>query len=122
MSVQQCSQIDITLGRPLVAVFQATDLSRSLTIDSVNLVGSDGTILNTIDDVILLDEYSFATSLTPPDVLFYWQILGEDEEGYSFSRIGDAAIEVSRIDLILGKMEKLNFYVCIILYMYIWYR
>jgi hypothetical protein len=97
-------------GQPLIAAFQANDRSSSITIESVNLVDSSGAVLQTFRDILTLGDNAFATHFTPPPVLFYWQILGKDEEGYIFSRISDTAIEVSDIDLALGE-EETGYYV-----------
>ena len=93
-------QLCLSIGNPLIAVFQAND---QVTVETVNLVDSTGTVLQTIEDILILDDNSFATSFTPPSVLFYWQILGKYGEENAFSRISDTAIEVSDIDLTLGR-------------------
>ena len=64
---------------------------------------SSGTILQNIQDILNIGENAFATRFTPPSVFFYLQIIGKDGDGYTFSRISDTAIEVSNIDLMLGK-------------------
>lgn len=74
-----------------------------MTVETVNLVDSTGTVLQTIEDILILGDNAFAANFTPPSVLFYWQILGKYEEEYAFSRISDTAIEVSDIDLMLGR-------------------
>lgn len=87
----------------MVAIFQASDRSTSLAVETIQLVDSTGTILQSIDDVFVLDDNAFATNFIPPEGSFHWQIVGQDEEGYEFSRISNTAIEVSDIDLTLGK-------------------
>ena len=69
---------------------------------------SAGNVLQTIQDILILGDNAFAARFTPPSALFYWQIQGKDEEGYTFSRISDTAIEVSDIDLMLGKRVSLR--------------
>ena len=86
-------------GIPLIAAFQAND---GVTIEEVNLVDSTGALLQNIQDILNLGDNAFAMRFMPPSVLFYWQIVGKDEEGCTFSRISDTAIEVSNIDLMLG--------------------
>ena len=87
----------------MFAVFQASDTSTSLTVDEINVVDLFG-VCETITDIFLLEGNAFGISFTPPDVPFQWQIVGRDEEGYTFSRISDTAIEVSNIDLSLGNI------------------
>ena len=97
--------IDNTLynvGEPLIIIFQANDRSRVITVEAVNILDSTGTVLESVEDVISLDDNAFAVIFTPPDILFYWQLLGRDQNGYVFSRISDTAFEVSNIDLSLG--------------------
>ena len=91
-------------GKQLAVIFQALNYkSASLTVDAINLVDPEGTVLQSIDDVVSLGDNMFVGNFTPPAVsTFHWQISGQDEEGYSFSRISDTAIEVSDIDLKLG--------------------
>jgi len=74
-----------------------------VTVERVNLVDSMGTVLKTIEDILILGNNAFATSFTPPSVLFYWQILGKYGEQNAFARISDTAIEVSDIELMLGR-------------------
>lgn len=93
-------QICFSTGKPLTTVFQAND---DVTVETVNLVDSVGTVLQTIQDIVILGDDAFAISFTPPSVLFYWQILGKYGEEYGFSRISNTAIEVSDIDLMLGR-------------------
>ena len=93
-------QLCLSTGKPLIATFQAND---HVTVETVNLVDSTGTVLQTIEDILILGDNAFATSFTPPSVLFYWQILGKHGEENFFSRISDTAIEVSDIDLMLGR-------------------
>jgi hypothetical protein len=92
-------------GVPLIAVFQASDTAATLTVEEINVVDSSGTIYEKIADILSLDSNAFAINFIPPDVPFRWQIVGRDEEGYTFSRISDTAIEVSDIDLSLGESE-----------------
>ena len=86
----------------MIAIFQANDLSASLSVDSIKLVDSAGTVFQKINDVLFLDDNTFVTHFIPPDTQFHWQIEGRDEKGNNFSRITDIAIEVSDIDLTLG--------------------
>ena len=93
----------IPSGQLLIAAFQASDDDASLTVDAINVVDPEGTVLQSIDDVVSLGDNMFVGNFTPPAVsTFHWQISGKDEEGYSFSRISDTAIEVSDIELMLG--------------------
>ena len=91
-------------GVPLIAVFQASDTSTTLTVEEINVVDSFGAIHETTSTILSLDGNAFAINFIPPDVPFQWQIVGRDEEGYTFSRISDTAIEVSNIDLSLGNI------------------
>ena len=87
----------------MIAVFQTNDLSVPLTVESIKLVDSSGFMLQTVDDLLVLDDnYTFVTNLIPPEMQFHWQIEGRDENGNNFTRITDIAIEVSDIDLTLG--------------------
>ena len=88
----------------MIAVFQASDTSASLTVNEINVVDSSGTIYETIVDILSLEGNAFAIDFIPPGVPFQWQIVGRDEEGHNFSRISDTAIEVSDIDLSLGNI------------------
>ena len=89
-------------GVPLIAVFQASDTAATLTVKEINVVDSSGTIYETITNILPLDSNAFAINFVPPDVPFQWQIVGRDEEGYTFSHISDTALQVSDIDLSLG--------------------
>ena len=112
--------INYFAGVPLITVFQASDTVAKLTVEKINIVDSSGTIYETIGDILSLEGSAFAINFIPPDVTFQWQIVGRDEEGYTFSRISDIAIEVSDIDLSLGNacfFFKLMYY-NIILHMY----
>ena len=86
----------------MIAIFQANDPSASLSVDSIKLVDSAGTVFQKLNDVLFLDGNTFVTHFIPPDTQFHWQIEGRDEKGNNFSRITDIAIEVSDIDLTLG--------------------
>lgn len=86
----------------MLAIFQGNDRSSSLSVDSIKLVDSAGTVFQKIDDVLFLDDNTFVAYFIPPDKQFNWQIEGKDENGNHFSRITDTAIEVSDIDLTLG--------------------
>ena len=86
-------------GIPLIAAFQAND---GVSVETVNLVDSTGALLQNIQDILNLGDNAFAMRFMPPSILFYWQIVRKDEEGCTFSRISDTAIEVSNIDLMLG--------------------
>ena len=92
----------LSLGQPVIGAFQANDRSASLNVDRVDLVDSDGAVLEAIEEVLVLGGNAFAVRFTPPSVVFYWQITGKDDNGLTFSRISDIAIEVSTIDLTLG--------------------
>ena len=65
-------------------------------------MGTDGTILQSMDDVLSLGVNTFASNFTPPSVPFQWQIVGKDGVGYSFSRTIVAVTECSDIDLKLS--------------------
>ena len=91
-------------GVPLIAVLQASDTVTKVTVEEINIVDSSGIIYNTIADILSLEGSAFAINFIPPDVTFQWQIVGRDEEGYTFSRISDIAIEVTDIDLSLGNI------------------
>ena len=91
----------IPSGQLLIAAFQASDEDAPLTVDAINLVDPEGTVLQSIDDMLSLGDNMFVGNFTPVST-FHWQISGKDEEGYSFSRISDTAIEVSDIELMLG--------------------
>ena len=93
-------------GMPLITVLQASDTVVKLTLQEIKLVDSSGTIYETIADILSLDGNAFAINFIPPDVPFQWQIVGSDEEGNTFSRISDTAIEVSDIDLSLGNITS----------------
>ena len=101
-------------GKQLAVIFQALNYkSAPLTVDAINLVDPEGTVLRSIDDVVSLGDNMFVGNFTPPAVsTFHWQISGKDEEGYSFSRISDTAIEVSDIDLKLGILLYIILYTC----------
>ena len=88
----------------MIAVFQASDTSTPLTVEEINVVDSFGAIYETTSTILSLEGNAFAINFIPPDVPFQWQIVGRDEEGYTFSRISDTAIEVSNIDLSLGNI------------------
>ena len=94
-------------GVPLIAVFQASDTVATLTVEEINVVDSSGTIYETISNILPLDSNAFAINFIPPDVPFQWQIVGRDEEGNTFSRISDTAIQVSDIDLSLGNITSI---------------
>ena len=94
-------------GVPLIAVFQASNTATTLTVEEINVVDSSGTIYETITNILPLDSNAFAINFVPPDVPFQWQIVGRDEEGYTFSRISDTAIQVSDIDLSLGNITSI---------------
>ena len=94
-------------GVPLIAVFQASDTAATLTVEGINVVDSSGTIYETISNILPLDSNALAINFVPPDVPFQWQIMGRDEEGYTFSRISDTAIQVSDIDLSLGNITRI---------------
>ena len=94
-------------GIPLIAVFQASDTVATLTVEEINVVDSSGTIYETITNILPLDSNAFAINFVPPDVPFQWQIVGRDEEGNTFSRISDTAIQVSDIDLSLGNTTSI---------------
>ena len=94
--------ISLSLGQPVIGAFQANDRSASLNVDRVDLVDSDGAVLEAIEEVLVLGGNAFAVRFTPPSVVFYWKITGKDDNGLTFSRISDMAIEVSTIDLTLG--------------------
>ena len=94
----------------MIAVFQASDTSTTLTVEEINVVDSFGAIHETISTILSLEGNAFAINFIPPDVPFQWQIVGRDEEGYTFSRISDTAIEVSNIDLSLGNITKTVFF------------
>ena len=98
-------------GQPLIIAFQGSDRSSSITVETVNLVDSYGVLLSKIEtgDVFVLGDNAFAVRITPPSVVFYWQILGKDAAGYTFLRISDTAIEVSTIDMKLGTITKKRF-------------
>ena len=102
-------------GVPLIIVFQASDMLAALTVEDINIVDSSGTIYETIVDILPLDSNAFAINFIPPDVPFQWQIVGRDEEGYTFSRISDTAIQVSDIDLSLGNIITQNI-LCMVKY------
>ena len=99
-------------GVPLIAVFQASDTSATLTVEEINVVDSLGIIYETTNTILSLEGNAFAINFIPPDVPFQWQIVGRDGEGYAFSRISDTAIEVSNIDLSLGNITRICKVLC----------
>ena len=86
----------------MVLILRGNDHSRQLSAVKVNLIDISGLVHN-LEEVFDLGDNAFAMTFIPPEVLFYWQITGRDEEGYTFSQISDAGIEVSTADITLGE-------------------
>lgn len=89
-------------GQSIVAMLTTEGGGMGVTINTLNLISEDGVILESIDNLIRLDDDTSAGVFEPPAEVFTLQLLGTDANGFPFSYISDASVEVASIDLELS--------------------
>ena len=88
-------------GVPIVALISEGS-NTSITVNTLNLINANGTILASITNLTTLGGDSYAGVFLPPSEAFVLQLLGMDGNGYTFSHFSDTSVTVSAVDLTLG--------------------
>lgn len=89
-------------GQPLSALIMVEGGDLALTASALNLLSNSGTILLSIKDLTSLGGVSYMGTFIPPSEAFVLQLVGTDDNGYSFSYISDTSVKASAIHLALS--------------------
>ncbi len=98
-----CNQFSC-IGEPVIILLSLGITDNPVTISGLNVITDDGTHVQPINDIVNVSQSSYAGVFTPPADAFYFQVIGIDSRGYFFSHFTDTAMQVSSVNLILGKL------------------
>ena len=97
----------LLLGDPVLVVVTLDSNNTSLiTIDTLNIIDSDGRLIESIDSMsnfTTISEGGYFAVFTPLSESFSLQVMGVDRTGNNFSHFFDTSVEVSSIFWTLGK-------------------
>ena len=95
---------NLSLGIPIVVLFEVIPDNISVRISALNLINEDGLLLESLSNITDLGSNRYGAAFSPPSETFQLQVLGIDHNGYNFLRTNDGSIMVTKVSLILSKL------------------
>ncbi len=102
----------IFLGEDLILLVETSGESDGTNFDEVTLLDAKGEEIQTFN-LSATNNETYGSVFVPPVAFFQLQITGEDRKGNSIVRISSTGVQVSDVDLRLGKSQHAYKHVCL---------